>query len=143
MIMYNIQILIAQYTMKVLVQEIDNLYREKFNYAAIKPLPRFSDLIETFLKKCGLECRARSSSGNGCNYSSDKNWPYSGYNYYVPLRPEMENYLSDMQNIVLDQASKQNLTTKQILNSIFEPLQQKEGWKYVYKELGVEKIGIE
>lgn len=117
---------INHYTICNLIQQIENLHREKCNHELISiPYlrPKFSDLLENYLKHRGLECRARSSSGNGCNYSSSGEWPNEGYNYYVPLRPEQDSYLPNLERIITDQANKQNSSPEEIVKQIFLPLE--------------------
>lgn len=125
--MKNIDMMIAQYTIEHLTQEKENFFREKYNHPLIEThhglKPPFSDLVEKYLIKLGLKCRARSSSGNGCNYCIGQ-WPESGYNYYVPLRPERDNYLYDMLEIIKDQAKKQKTSSEKILQNIFSPLEK-------------------
>ena len=59
--------------------------------------------VERALSLAGWECRARSSSGNGCNYciagSLAPNYPM-GYNVYVPLRTGIYEYDKAMRNVL-------------------------------------------
>ena len=147
-----IEIEIAKYTMRCLVQQNRNLYREISKQEKLELhnglLPTFSDLLENYLKKIGLECRARSSSGNGCNYSSSNNWPNEGYNYYLPLRPEMNNYLEDMCRIIEDQAERQNIKPDQVLENVLLPLKKADEivgkfWREWFDDINTWKLSKE
>ena len=84
--------------------------------------PMFTDLLQKYMEGQGWYVRATSSNGNGMNMSKNEGDVFKIH--YVPLQPQSDNYIPELEDIVISLSQDEKRKPKQVMEDIFAPLQR-------------------